>query len=86
MLRASPGMTVQKLSPGNRRHHFPCHPLATVMRAMGGGEKVRRGRLSSEEQAAILEQFGCNQMQGYLFSKPVPAEAIAALLAGEEHS
>jgi EAL domain-containing protein (putative c-di-GMP-specific phosphodiesterase class I) len=37
--------------------------------------------VETEEQAAFLKASGCNEFQGYLFSKPVPAEALAALLA-----
>ncbi len=37
--------------------------------------------VETEEQAAFLKASGCNEFQGYLFSKPVPAETLAALLA-----
>ncbi|OIQ79741.1 cyclic di-GMP phosphodiesterase Gmr [mine drainage metagenome] len=33
------------------------------------------------EQYELLRAQGCDQIQGYLFSKPLPAEAFAALLA-----
>jgi len=36
--------------------------------------------VDSEEQARMLRLLRCNQMQGYLFSKPVPFEAMTALL------
>ena len=32
------------------------------------------------EQLEILKEYNCNTIQGYLFSKPVPAEEFAALL------
>ncbi len=32
------------------------------------------------EQARLLRQLGCDSMQGYYFSRPVPAEAIPGLL------
>jgi diguanylate cyclase (GGDEF)-like protein/PAS domain S-box-containing protein len=36
--------------------------------------------VETEEQLAILNGFNCEQMQGYLFSKPLPAAEITALL------
>ncbi len=36
--------------------------------------------VESEEQAKILRLLGCDEMQGYLFSKPVPFEEMAVLL------
>ena len=36
--------------------------------------------VDAEEQAKVLRLLGCDQMQGYLFSKPVPAAAIVAML------
>ncbi len=35
------------------------------------------------EQAKMLYEFGCNQMQGYYFSKPLPAEKYEALIYGK---
>ena len=37
--------------------------------------------VETEGQLAILARKGCDEMQGYLFSRPVDGEAIAALLA-----
>jgi diguanylate cyclase (GGDEF)-like protein len=42
-------------------------------------ETVAEG-VESEEQAKILRLIGCDQMQGYLISKPVPFEEITAFL------
>jgi diguanylate cyclase (GGDEF)-like protein/PAS domain S-box-containing protein len=36
--------------------------------------------VETEEQLAYLRKRRCTKMQGYLFSKPVPAEALPALL------
>jgi EAL domain-containing protein (putative c-di-GMP-specific phosphodiesterase class I) len=36
--------------------------------------------VDSEEQVTVLRALRCDEMQGYLFSKPVPFEAAAVLL------
>jgi diguanylate cyclase (GGDEF)-like protein len=42
--------------------------------------KVVAEGVDSEDQANMLRLLGCDQMQGYLFSKPVPVEALIPLL------
>jgi diguanylate cyclase (GGDEF)-like protein len=42
--------------------------------------KVVAEGVDAEEQAKMLRLLRCDQMQGYLFSKPLPLEALAALL------
>ena len=37
--------------------------------------------LETEQQRDFLRANDCDEMQGYLFSRPVPAEQIAAMLA-----
>jgi diguanylate cyclase (GGDEF)-like protein len=37
--------------------------------------------VEAPEQLAFLQQHGCDVVQGYLFSRPVPAEELARLLA-----
>jgi EAL domain-containing protein (putative c-di-GMP-specific phosphodiesterase class I) len=37
--------------------------------------------VETEEQASRLYSLGCNEAQGYLFSRPQPAEDIAKMLA-----
>ncbi|MCB1957228.1 MAG: EAL domain-containing protein [Rhodocyclaceae bacterium] len=39
--------------------------------------------VESIEQARHLVRTGCSVMQGYLFAPPLPAEAYAAILAGQ---
>jgi diguanylate cyclase (GGDEF)-like protein len=42
--------------------------------------KVVAEGVETEEQAKMLRLLRCDQMQGYLFSKPLPAEELVALL------
>jgi EAL domain-containing protein (putative c-di-GMP-specific phosphodiesterase class I) len=42
--------------------------------------KVVAEGVETEEQANVLRLLRCDQMQGYLFSKPLPLEELAALL------
>src|SRR5258708_7038993 len=44
------------------------------------GLKVVAEGVDEESQAKELERLGCDQMQGYLFSKPVDFDAITVLL------
>ena len=37
--------------------------------------------IETREQLAFLRAHGCDTGQGYLFSRPLPARALAALLA-----
>src|SRR5437867_2920586 len=42
--------------------------------------KVVAEGVDAEEQAKVLDRLGCDQMQGFLFSKPVDFDAITVLL------
>jgi EAL domain-containing protein (putative c-di-GMP-specific phosphodiesterase class I) len=36
--------------------------------------------IETDEQRVLLRLAGCDEMQGYLFAKPAPADAIDKLL------
>lgn len=42
--------------------------------------KVVAEGVETEDQATMLRLLRCDQMQGYLFSKPVPLEQFSPLL------
>jgi len=50
--------------------------LAHTLRLSATAEGVE-----SEEQMRMLQDFGCDYLQGYYFSRPVPSEQLGALLA-----
>jgi EAL domain-containing protein (putative c-di-GMP-specific phosphodiesterase class I) len=43
--------------------------------------KIVAEGVETEEQSKLLRLINCDEMQGYLFSRPVPLERIEALLA-----
>src|SRR5204863_6989567 len=45
--------------------------------------KVVAEGVDAEEQAEELDRLGCDQMQGYLFSKPLPFDDMTALLGSD---
>jgi len=56
--------------------------ITTAIIAMGhalGLHVVGEG-IETEAQRQVLLEQGCDEMQGYLFSRPVPADDFAALV------
>jgi EAL domain-containing protein (putative c-di-GMP-specific phosphodiesterase class I) len=54
------------------------HAVVNLGRSLGM-HVVAEG-VESEAEAAMMRLFGCSEMQGYYFSKPVAPEALDALL------
>jgi len=46
------------------------------------GLRITAEGIETREQLAVLRRLGCHEGQGYLFSRPLPAEALSRL-AGE---
>jgi len=42
--------------------------------------------VETEQQVAILRQLGCNEMQGYYFSRPLPSRKLMAFLQKSKES
>ena len=55
---------------------------AIVSMAKQLGHRVIAEGVETEAQLAFLERIGCDEIQGYLFSKPLPADAFATMLGG----
>ncbi len=53
---------------------------AVISLAHALGMRVVAEGVELEEQAAILKQLGCDEMQGYLYSRPVPIDQVEGLL------
>ncbi|MGL6016843.1 MAG: EAL domain-containing protein, partial [Selenomonadaceae bacterium] len=47
-----------------------------------GLEVIAEG-VENEQQFVFLQQHGCNEVQGYYFSPPLPLAAVTDLLAGK---
>ena len=45
--------------------------------------KVTAEGVETEAQVALLNELGCDQMQGYYYGKPMPADRVAAELLSQ---
>jgi diguanylate cyclase (GGDEF)-like protein len=57
---------------------------AVVKLAQALGLKVVAEGVETEQQQQILRQLGCNELQGYLFAKPMSAEALVLWAMNDE--
>jgi EAL domain-containing protein (putative c-di-GMP-specific phosphodiesterase class I) len=53
---------------------------ATIAMAHGLGMQVVAEGVETDAQRLLLQELGCDFAQGYLFSRPIPAEEITAKL------
>jgi diguanylate cyclase (GGDEF)-like protein/PAS domain S-box-containing protein len=54
---------------------------ATIVMAHGLNMKAIAEGVETEEQLSFLQEHGCDEIQGYLFSRPLPADEIQGIFA-----
>ena len=55
---------------------------AMINLAQAKGLRTTAEGIETPEQNAALQRLGCDDVQGYLLSRPMPSEAIDAMLVG----
>ena len=61
---------------------MPAIAQATIALAHGLSLVVIAEGVETEGQLAFLSAIGCDEVQGYLFSRPVPPDDMARLMSG----
>ncbi len=77
-----------KHGTGRRQVQRSCGPrmgLEVQARCTTSAGQVAEG-VDQEEQAKVLRLLRCDELQGYLFSKPLPPEQMTAMLIQEKKS
>ena len=72
------------------RYPFPSHKGDAILAlARGLSVETTAEGVENEREAAVMRALGCDQLQGYLFGRPVPAEELgedAGNIVGEAFS
>ena len=70
------------------RRTFDDAPIVEAIIGMATGLRLNviAEGVETAEQARFLVEHGCNEMQGYLFSPPRPADDVAQLLEIDDHN
>ena len=69
---------VSKTRSGNRCH-IGISPAVVTIAADRHMTTTAEG-VETEQQRELLRELGCSEMQGYLFSRPIPAAEMTKLL------
>jgi EAL domain-containing protein (putative c-di-GMP-specific phosphodiesterase class I) len=84
-------LDILKVDQSFVRNAISDHGDAAIVRtvvamAHSFGMKVIAEGVETEAHLTFLSGLGCEYYQGYLFSKPLPAQDVARLLSGESSS
>jgi EAL domain-containing protein (putative c-di-GMP-specific phosphodiesterase class I) len=69
--------------PENENDSSIVHAIITMAHSLG--IKVVAEGVETDEQLAFLAEHGCDEMQGYLFSAPLPSSELARFASARIH-
>jgi diguanylate cyclase (GGDEF)-like protein/PAS domain S-box-containing protein len=78
-------LTREEVTASNRPQNMTALVQTVVTLAHNFGLKVIAEGIDSPAQVAYLRQIGCDEGQGFLFGKPMPARDLEALLRQRAH-